>query len=73
MKTLVNSILYKRQNREANEGSVHYVGMEGIDVKPGLQIILAVEPLVKSQTSHRAPNELNFSDPTTSQIRGHLD
>jgi len=32
-----------------------------------------VEPLVKSQTSHRALNELNFSDPTTRQIRGHLD
>ena len=26
----------------------------------GLQILLAVEPLVKSQTSHQAPNELNF-------------
>jgi len=36
----------------------------------GLQIVLAVEPLVKTQTSHRAPNELNFSDPTTSQMRG---
>jgi len=28
----------------------------------GLQIILAVDPLVKSQTSHRTPNEFNFSD-----------
>jgi len=34
------------------------------------KFLLAVEPLVKSQTSHRAPKEFNFSDPTTSQIRG---
>jgi len=34
---------------------------------------LALETLVKSQTSHRAPNELNFSDATTSQIWGHYD
>jgi len=30
-----DSILYKRQNREANEGSVHCTDIEGIDVKPG--------------------------------------
>ena len=28
--------------------------------------------LVKSQTSHRTPNELNFSVPSASQIPGHL-
>jgi len=28
-------ILYKSQNREANEGSVHCADIEGIDVKPG--------------------------------------
>ena len=31
----LNSILYKSQNREANEGSVHCADIEGIDVKPG--------------------------------------
>jgi len=30
----LNSILYKSQNREANEGSVHCADIEGIDVKP---------------------------------------
>ena len=29
------SILYKSQNREANEGNVHCADIEGIDVKPG--------------------------------------
>jgi len=38
----------------------------------GLQIPLAVDSLVKSQRSHWTPNELNFLDPNTSQIRGHL-
>jgi len=31
----LNSILYRSQNREANEGSVHCADIEGIDVKPG--------------------------------------
>ena len=42
VKTLVSnsclkliSILHKRQNTEANEGSVHCADIEGIDVKPG--------------------------------------
>ena len=30
----LNSILYKSQNREANEGSVHCADIEGIDVQP---------------------------------------
>jgi len=36
----------------------------------GLQILLAVGPFLKYQISHRTPNELYFSDPDTSQIRG---
>jgi len=31
----LNPILYKSQNREANEGSVHYADIEGICVKRG--------------------------------------
>ena len=31
----LNSILYKSQNREANEGIVHCADIEGTDVKPG--------------------------------------
>ena len=41
-------------------------------LEQGRQILLAVDPLVKSQTFHRPPNELTFSDPNPSHIRGHL-
>jgi len=69
----LNSILYYSQNREANEGNVHCVDIEGIDVNPGSANSFGCRTLGKTQTSHRAPNELNFSDPTISQIRMHLD
>jgi len=69
----LNSILYKSQKREANEGSVHCADIEGIDVKQGSANSFGCRTPGKSQTSHRDPNKLNFSDPTTSQIRGQLD
>ena len=31
----LNLILYKSQNKKANECSVHCIDFEGIDVKPG--------------------------------------
>jgi len=33
-----------------------------------MQFILAVAPLVKSETSHRHQNEWSFSDPNTLQM-----
>jgi len=52
------------------ESSVHCADIEGINVKPRSANSFVCQTFGKTQTSHRAPSELNFSDPTTSQIRG---
>jgi len=54
----LNSILYKSQNREANEGSVHCADIEGIDVKLGSANSFGCRTLCKTPDISPSPKQV---------------
>jgi len=69
----LNSILYKSQNREANDGSVHCADVEGIDVKSGSANSFGCRTLGKILAISPSPERFELLSSNTSQIWGHLD
>jgi len=68
----LNSILYKSQTSEANEGSMHCADIEGIDVKPGFANYFAFRTLGKIPDISPSPERVEVLRSHYLTNTGHL-